>query len=67
MFKVNNKDTRTTPGVLYCSVVLLYCCSVCIVNFEQVNAGWEIMQRVSKLAANQIAGNSDLVHASKKR
>ena len=29
MFKVNNKDTRTTP-----------CYSVSIVNFEQVNAGW---------------------------
>ena len=26
MFKVNNKDTRTTP--------------TSIVNFEQVNAGW---------------------------
>ena len=32
MFKVNNKDTRTTP-------------SVSIVSFEQVNAGWvSVMQ-----------------------
>ena len=29
MFKVNNKDTRTT------------CFSVSVVNFEQVIAGWE--------------------------
>ena len=32
MFKVNNKDPRTTP-------------SVSIVSFEQVNAGWvSVMQ-----------------------
>ena len=30
MFKVNNKDTGTTP-----------CSSVSIVNFEQVIAAWE--------------------------
>ena len=29
MFKVNSKDTRTTP-----------CSRVSIVTFEQVNAGW---------------------------
>ena len=29
MFKVNNKDTRTT------------CFSVSVVNFEQVISGWE--------------------------
>ena len=29
IFKVNNKDTRTTP-----------CSSVSIVIFEQVNTGW---------------------------
>ena len=32
MFKVNNKDTRTTP--------LAPCSSVSIVNFEHVIAGW---------------------------
>ena len=32
MFKYNNKDTRTTP----------LASSVSIVNFEQVNAGWDI-------------------------
>ena len=32
MFKVNNKDARTTPLTPSCS-------SVSIVNFEQVNAG----------------------------
>ena len=33
MFKVNNKVTRTTA--------MASCSSVSIVNFEQVNAGWE--------------------------
>ena len=34
MFKVNNKDTRMTPMAPRTS-------SVCIINFEHVNAGWE--------------------------
>ena len=33
MFKVNNKDTRTTP--------LAPCSSVSIVNFENVIGGWK--------------------------
>ena len=33
MFKVNNKDTKTTPTP---------CSSVSIVNFEHVNASWVI-------------------------
>ena len=45
MFKVNFKDTRTTPGVALVSLLstLTYftpCSSVSIVNLEQVNAGW---------------------------
>ena len=32
MFKVNNKDTRTTP--------MAPCSSVSIVDFKHVNAGW---------------------------
>ena len=35
MFKVNNKDNRTRPYFTPCS-------SVSIVNFEHVNADWEI-------------------------
>ena len=31
MFKVNNKDTKTTPHL---------CSNVSIVNFEHVIAGW---------------------------
>ena len=31
MFKVNNKDTRTTPW---------HRSGVSIINFEQVNTGW---------------------------
>ena len=43
MFKVNNKDARTTPLV---SFWYLYCyftpfSIVSIVNFEQINAGWD--------------------------
>ena len=34
MFKVKNGDTRTT--------YFTPCSTVCIVNFEQVNAGWEV-------------------------
>ena len=47
MFKVNNKDTRTTPVAsfwcLYCQLWTYFipCSSVCIVNCEQVNTGWE--------------------------
>ena len=47
LFKVNSKDTRTTEMAsfwcLYCSIshlVLVFLFS--IVNFEQVNAGWEL-------------------------
>ena len=36
MFKVNNKDTRTTPYFTPCS-------SVSIVNFEHVIAGWVVL------------------------
>ena len=36
MFKVDNKDTRTTP---------MACSSAFIVNFEQVNAGWAVFYR----------------------
>ena len=46
MFKVNNKDTRTTPlaafWCLSCQIWTYFtpCSSVSIVNFEQANAGW---------------------------
>ena len=46
MFKVNNKDTRTTSMTsfwcFYCELWTYStpCSSVSIVNFEQVNAGW---------------------------
>ena len=45
MFKVNNKDTRTTPGVVLVSLLLTLnifhtLFSAFIVNFEQVIAGW---------------------------
>ena len=37
MFKVNNKDTRTTPIAYFTP-----CPSVSTVNFEKVNVGWVI-------------------------
>ena len=37
MFKVNNKDTRTTPAYL------TPCSSVFIVNFEQASGGSELV------------------------
>ena len=37
MFKVNNKDVRATPRVF------TPWSSVSIVNFEQVNVGWELI------------------------
>ena len=49
MFKVNNKDTRTTPFAsfwcLYCQLWTYFtlCSSVSIVNFEHVIAGWVII------------------------
>ena len=39
MFKVNNKDTRTTRHIEHISYLVLV---FYIVNFKQVNAGWVI-------------------------
>ena len=42
MFKYNNKDIRTTPGVFIVNFQHYFtpCSCVSIVNFEHVNAGW---------------------------
>ena len=42
MFKINNKDTRTTPWYLYWKFWTYFtpCSSVSIVKFEQANAGY---------------------------
>ena len=46
MFKVNNKATKTTRGfgsfIVNFEHILHLCSSLFIVNFEQVNAGWEL-------------------------
>ena len=50
MFKVNNKDTRTMPGVVQVSLLLTYftlCSSVPIINFDQVNVDWESQCRIN--------------------
>ena len=44
MFKVNNKDTRTTPMETYSTL----CSNVSIANFEHVIAGWE-QRNIAKL------------------
>ena len=46
MFKVNNKGTRTTPGIVLVPLLLTLnifhtLSSVSIVNFEHVIAGWD--------------------------
>ena len=47
MFKVNIKGTRTTPGVVLVSLLLILninftpCSTVSIANFEHVNAKWD--------------------------
>ena len=43
MFKINNKDTRPTPGVVLLSLLLTLNIfqGVSIVNFEKVNADWD--------------------------
>ena len=45
MFKVNNKDTRTTAGIVLMALFLTLnifasCSSVSTLNFEQVIASW---------------------------
>ena len=42
MFKVNNKDTRTTDAITYFTP----CSSVSIVNSEQVNSGWDLISEL---------------------
>ena len=43
MFKVSNKDIRTTPPVSLLLTLNIFhtFSSVFIVDFEQVNAGWD--------------------------
>ena len=42
MFKVNNKDNRTTPLTYFTA-----CSSVSIVNLEHVIAGWESRNEIA--------------------
>ena len=55
MFKVNNKDTRTTPLASFWYLLLLTlniytsCSSVSFVNFKQINADWDYVSSSSRL------------------
>ena len=44
MFKVNNKDTRQS------STPMAPCSSISIVNFEQLNAGWDEHKHTGKFS-----------------
>ena len=52
MFKVNNKDTKTTPVAsfwchfCYLRTYFIPCSSVSIVNFEHVIDGWEVERTI---------------------
>ena len=46
MFKVKNKDTRTTPTP---------CCSVSIVKFEHAIANWELFVHVQQCIQNLVS------------
>ena len=52
MFKVNNKDTKTTPMASFWCLIVNFehishlCSSVSIVNFEQINVCWEWMRKI---------------------
>ena len=52
MFKVNNKNTRTTPMAslwyLYCQLWIYFtsCSSISIVNFDHLIAGWAVAGRL---------------------
>ena len=50
MFKVNNKDTRTTP--LLTLNIFTPCSSVSIVNFEQVNTAWVVAAKAFTVTKN---------------
>ena len=48
MFKVNNKETKTTPMASFSVFIVNFehishlCSSVSIVNFEHVITGWDV-------------------------
>ena len=78
MFKVCNKDTRTTLASFWCLYCELWtyftpCFSVSIVNFEHGNAGWagvefavsivnEVQQLLPQLSTNLIVRESILMN-----
>ena len=74
MFKVNNKDILVslllTLGVVLVSLLLTLeyftpYSSVSIVNFEQINAGWEVNLGVKiNLMINRVTFNLQLVSSS---
>ena len=58
MFEVNNKDNKDANGIVLVSLLFLtyftLCSTVSIVNFEQVNAGWERLSQMSKFAIKKL-------------
>ena len=57
MFKVNNKDIRMTSLTYFTP-----CSSIFVVNFEQVNAAWETIERKKKRVLLNRAPSSIHLH-----
>ena len=61
IFKVNNKDTRTTTWrrssvfIVNFEIYFTPSTSVSNVNFEQVNAGWDRAQKMGRKSAKDFA------------
>ena len=59
MFKVTNKDIRTTPYFKPCS-------SVSIANFEQVNPGWDKMISLQSKIKCEILSKSQRISVKRR-
>ena len=51
MFKVNNKNTRTTSMTINFKRISLFVSTVFIVDFEQVNSSWVICGYATQVLA----------------
>ena len=59
MFKVNNKNTITTPLALFWCLYLFTLNIVSIVNFKQVNADLKEIRGMKRVMRQQLLKNYD--------
>ena len=59
MFKVNNKDTTTTPLASFWCLYLFTLNIVSIVNFKQVNADLKEIRGMKRVMRQQLLKNYD--------